>query len=237
MMIAADRLGPLELDPRRDRVGEIAAGHAVRHAERVRVGHVAAARGQRLERLAQARDAGRAQRAQARAVVRDLAGDDLGLVRVPGELVVLPGELERRLDGLRAAAGEEHAVEVARGELGDPSGQLDRARVCVGPVRVEAELLGLVGAGLGDVGAAVADVDAEQGRQAVEVALAVLVVDVAALTARDDRDVRVLIGRHPGEVHPQMPLAQLLESAGAGGFLGTCHGSPRNWSVCRCGQR
>ena len=55
------------------------------------------------------------------------------------------------------------------------------ARVRVGPVREEAQLAGLVGARLGDVGAAVADVHAEQRREPVEVALAVLVVDVAAL--------------------------------------------------------
>ena len=61
------------------------------------------------------------------------------------------------------------------GASGDPRGELDRARVRVGPGREEAELLGLVGAGLGDVVAAVADVHAEQRAEAVQVALAVLV--------------------------------------------------------------
>ena len=40
--------------------------------------------------------------------------------------------------------------------------QLDRRRMCVGPVGVEAEILGLVGSRLGDVGAAMADVDADK---------------------------------------------------------------------------
>ena len=110
------------------------------------------------------------------------------LFGVAGELVVLAAELERGLDRLAAAAGEEDAVEVAGRELGDPRRELDRARVRVGPVREEAELARLVGAGLRDVGAAVADVHAEQRAQAVEVAVAVLVPDVAALAADDDRD-------------------------------------------------
>jgi hypothetical protein len=48
----------------------------------------------------------------------------------------------------------------------------------------------------------VADVDAEQRREAVEVAVALLVPDMAALTADDDRDVVVGIGPQPREVHP-----------------------------------
>ena len=80
----------------------------------VRVGHVRRAGEQRLERLARGRDAGGAQRAERRAVVGELARDDLVAAGVAGELVVLAGELERRVDGLRAAAGEEDAVEVAR---------------------------------------------------------------------------------------------------------------------------
>ena len=168
---------------------------------------------ERLERLAQAGDPGRRERAERRAVVGDLAGDHLGLVGLAGQLEVLAGELQRRLDGLAAAAGEEHAVQVAGRERGDPRRELDRRRMRVGPVGEEAELLGLVGAGLGDVGAAVADVDAEQRREAVEVAVAVLVVDVAALAADDDRHLVVGVRRQPREVHPQVAAGQLLKRA------------------------
>ena len=93
-------------------------------------------------------DAGHGQRAHRRAVVGELARDRPCSARVAGELVVLAAELERGLDRLRAAGGEEDAVEVAGRELGDPRGELDRLRVRVGPVREEAELLRLVGAGL-----------------------------------------------------------------------------------------
>jgi len=126
--------------------------------------------------------------------------------------VVLPGELQRGLDGLAAAAREEHAVEVAGGEVGDLRGELDGARVRVAPVREEAELLGLIGTGLRHVGAPVADVRAEERAEAVEVLLAVLVPDVAAVPAHDDRDLRpVLIGAHAAEVHPEVALGELLQ--------------------------
>ena len=188
---ARDRLRALEQDALVDRLGRVLDLGPVA----VRVGDVASRREQRLERAPHVRDAGRGERAHGRAVVGELARDDLVAARVAGELVVLAAELERRVDGLRAAGGEEDAVEVAGGELGDARGELDRLRVRVVPVRVEAELLGLVGAGLGDVAAAVADVHAEQGGEPVEVALAVLVVDVAPVAADDDRDLVVARSR------------------------------------------
>ena len=176
---AGDRLRPLQQDALVDRLGRVLDLGPVA----VRVGDVRAAGEQRLERAPHVRDAGRGERAHRRAVVGELARDDLVAAGVAGELVVLAAELERGVDGLGAAGGEEDAVEVAGGELGDARGELDRLRVRVVPVRVEAELPGLVGAGLGDVAAAVADVHAEQGGEPVEVALAVLVLDVAPVAA------------------------------------------------------
>ena len=219
-----DRLGPLELDPLGDRVGEVLGAVAGREAVEVRVRDVAAAGRERLERRAQARDARGGDRAQRRAVVGRLAGDDLRLVRVAGELVVLAHELDRALDRLRAAAREEDAVEVPGRERGDLRRQLDRRRVRVGPVGEEPELLGLVGAGLRDVGAAVADVDAEQRAEPVEVAVAVLVPDVATLAADQHRDVSALLVRaHARVVQPQVALGQLLQVPGGRGVLGRCH--------------
>ena len=49
-------------------------------------------------------------------------------------------------------------------------------------------MLGLAGRGLGQLGAAVADLAGEQSGQPVEVALAVLVVDPDAFAPDDDRD-------------------------------------------------
>ena len=87
---------------------------------------------------------GRGQRAHRGAVVGELARDQLVRLGSPRARVVGLGELPCRLDRLRAARGEEHPVQVPRRELRDPRGQLDRARVGVAPVRVEAELLGLL---------------------------------------------------------------------------------------------
>ena len=82
----------------------------------------------------------------------------------------------------------------------------------VAPRREEAELLGLVGAGLCDIGAAVADVHAEQCAQAVEVAVAVVVPDVAAVALDDDRDLGpVVVRAHATEVHPEVALCQILQ--------------------------
>ena len=91
--------------------------------------------------------------------------------------------------------------------------QLDRPRVGVAPQRVEVELLDLARRRLPQLGAAVAGVDAEEAGEAVEVAVAVLVVDVAALAADDDRDLVVgPVGAHAREVHPEMALGQLLKA-------------------------
>src|SRR5262249_20213448 len=76
---------------------------------------------------------------------------------------------------------------------------------------VEVERLRLVGARLRDVGAPVTEVGAEQRGEAVEVAIAVLVPDVAALAAHDDRDLGIRVGAHAREMHPEVTLRQLLE--------------------------
>ena len=203
-----DGLRALEHDPLLDRGRRPERVAVLGPAVDVGVGDVAAARRERLELGAQLGDAGGGEGAERGAVVGDLAGDHLVLLAFAAHAVVVAGQLQRRLDRLRAAGGEEDAVEVAGGERGDPRGELDRARVGVAPERVEVELFDLAGRGLAELGAAVAGVDAEEGGEAVEVALAVLVVDVAALAADDDRDLVVgAVGAHPREVHPEMSLA------------------------------
>jgi hypothetical protein len=66
------------------------------------------------------------------------------------------------LDGLAAAGREEDAIQVARRVVGEPLGQLDRRRCRVGPQREEGQRLGLLGGRLGELLAAVADLDHEQ---------------------------------------------------------------------------
>ena len=134
-------------------------------------------------------EAGDRQRPHGGPVVGDVAADHLQPIGLTGHPEVLAGQLPRRLYRLGSSGGEEDPVAVAGGQLGQPVGQLHGHRVGVAPDREVGEGAGLAGGGLGQLGAAVADLAGEQPGQAVEVALAVLVVDPDALTADDDRDV------------------------------------------------
>ena len=164
----------------------------------VRVRHLDRAGHERLERDAQVRDARDGERAHGRAVVRDVAADDLGALRLPDHAEVLAGELPGGLDRLGAARREEDAVEVAGGVARHPLGQLNGPGVGVRPQGEVGQRLGLLGARLGELGAAVADLRREQPRQPVEVALSVLVPDVGALAAHDHGHLVVLVGRPSG---------------------------------------
>ena len=134
---------------------------------------------------------------------------------------VLPGELPGRLDRLRAAGEEEDTVEVAGRERGDLGRELDRARVRVRPVRVEGQLAHLLERRLADLLAvAVAEVDGEEPGERVEVALAVDVLEVAAVAAHDDRR---LVAAHVREVEPEMVVRQTAELLGGRRALRDAH--------------
>src|SRR6202020_894083 len=102
-------------------------------------------------------------------------------------------------------------VEVAWCHRREPLSELDGLRVRVGPQREVGKLASLPCAGLGYLSAAVPDLTHEQAGQAVQVTLAVLVVDVLTLASDDHLDVAVRVGRHPGEMQPQVPLGLFLE--------------------------
>ena len=191
-----DRLGALEQDHLLDAVrgpdaelGSVACPDEAHLLGAVVVGvrHAEAAGGDRLEHLLHRRDAGDRERALRGAVVGDGARDDLVLGRAALQLPVVLGELERGLDRLAAAGGEEDAVEVAGRVVGEPVGELDGGGMRVRPDREERELLGLLRGGLGEALAAVAGVHDEEAGQAVDVLLARRVPDVVALALDDDR--------------------------------------------------
>ena len=96
-------------------------------AVEVRVRHAYGPGHQRLEGVLDVGQAGDRQRAHRRAVVRDLAADHLVPAVLAGQLEVVAGQLERRLDGLGAAGGEEDPVEVARAR-GSPAARPARWR-------------------------------------------------------------------------------------------------------------
>ena len=222
-------LRALELDHVLDLVGGPERVAVLGPAVLVRVGHVVRARA-RAARTAVRSGVmpGDRERAEGGAVVGGLARDDL---RLRG----LPVSLWYWRDSFQADSTASEPPEVKNTRLRSPGasvrdalGQLDRRRVRVAPVRVEAELLRLRRRGLAHLGAPVAGVHAEERREAVEVALVVLVVDVGALAAHDDRDLVLLVVRpHAREVHPEMAACLLLELARSSGVglvdrLGGC---------------
>ncbi len=187
-----------------------------RRAVDVGVRDLVGAGDQRLERGLEGRQAGDGQGALRRAVVGHSAGYDLVLGGLAGELEVLLGQLPRGLDGLTAAGGEEDLVQVARRVVRQPLGELHGLGVRVRPNGEEGQFLGLLERGLGEFGAAVPGLDDEQAGQPVDVALALVVVDVGALAAHDRRHGGVLVRRHAGEVHPQVVVGRLREVSGHG---------------------
>jgi hypothetical protein len=227
-----DGIRAFEFDGLGDAVGAVAAecllvvGIFGGCAVEVGVRYAEPTRGERLKRCLERRDSGDRQRALRRAVIGDRPRDHLVLARFSGQLEVLLGQLPGALDGLAATGGEEDAVEIARRVSGDPVGQFDGRRGGVGPQREERQCLGLLGCRLGKFLAAVAGLDDEQSGQAVEVALALVVEDVDAFAAGDDRRRDAL--SVPGEVPPQVPV-------GLGGQIGrrclsrigNCHRVPQ----------
>src|SRR5262249_37981995 len=100
---------------------------------------------------------------------------------------------------------------VAGSELREPLRELDRAGVRVGPEREVGELAALAGRGLGDLFAAVADLAHEEPGQAVQVALAVPVIDVWPGATHNDRHIVAGVRGHAGEVQPERALGRGLQ--------------------------
>ena len=99
----------------------------------------------------------------------------------------------------------------------EPLRQLDGCRVRVRPQREERELRHLLGSGVGELLTSMTHLDGEQARETVEVAVALVVVDVGAVAAHDDRDVpALLVGGVAREVHPEVVARRVGEAVGPG---------------------
>ena len=130
-----------------------------------------------------------------RAVVGVPAADDVLLLRPALHVVVELHEAHRRIDGGRAAGGEEHLVEVARRQLGELGAQLCRRRRAQrAERRIVRHAPDLVGDGVGHLVAAVADVDAPHAARAVDELLAVGIVDVDVLGLGEDQRALLVLG-------------------------------------------
>ena len=214
-----DRLRALPLDRPLDLVGgppaerlQVAGDKLGRPVE-VGVRHPHPAGCHRLEWFFDAGEPGDRERTHGRAVVGDVTADDLVPPGLADRLEVLLGQLPGGLDRLRAAGGEKGAVQIARRQRRQPFGQLDRPRVRVRPEREVGEFRGLARAGLGHLGPAVPDLAHEQPGQAVQVTLAAVVVDVLPGPPDDHGHVALGIGRHAGEMQPQVAVGGRLQVA------------------------
>ena len=158
------------------------------------------------------------------------AADHLVLVGLPVALEVRRGPASRPL----STASEPPVVKKTRlrspgVRRGQPLGQLDRLRVGVRPEREVGQLAGLLGGRLGQLGAAVAGVHHEQPGEPVQVAPAVLVPDVRALAAHDDRHRRRRVGAIRVKCIQRWSVALAMSApsgrrAGQGVHRPLCHG-------------
>ena len=184
-------------------------------------------------------------------MVGAVARDRLGALRLAVGDVELADDLPGGLDGLRAAAGEEHVVEVAGHELREPLGELDGGGMRSAPDGGERELLQLRGGDAGELLAVgVADLGAEEARQPVEVPVALGVEHVrplatfeheqrgrAAVAAEVQQEVvarRLLQWRIGQEHHRSILRSRLVCHRPGGGFgAGGCAGVSKAWRSAR----
>src|SRR5207253_2785047 len=111
---------------------------------------------------------------------------DMAALRLADRVEIELDEAQRRVDGGRAAGGEEDMAEITRGIEGQAAGELDaRRRGDRAERREVVEPASLVGDRLRHLLPPMADIDAPQAADAVEQALAVGVDDMHAL-GRDD---------------------------------------------------
>ena len=147
------------------------------------------------EHVAISGHAGGAHRRQGHAVIGMNARDDLGLFGLVFDLPVITREFERGLVGFgtrcRKIGGGGIGVGMADDLLGEPDGRLVR-RTDIG--RGKGDPPHLSACCLGQLGAAVADIDVPQPRKPVDVFAALGVVQHRATPLGDDQRLFVIIG-------------------------------------------
>ncbi len=132
------------------------------------------------------RQAGERGRPDGEAVEALHAADDLLLLRAAERVVHVAHQLDLGVVRLRAGIAEEHLRDRDRCHLLELLGELDRRIVALAVVEMaEAELLHLSGRGVGELFVAVTERRAPQAGHALEIRLALDVVDVHALAALD----------------------------------------------------
>ena len=122
-----------------------------------------------------------------RAVIAVLAGNHGRLGGMAERLPVDAGHAEPGVVGFRAGAGEEDVVQMRAGMGGDLFGQQD-GRLGRGAEEgvVIGQFVHLAINGIGDLLAAIADIDAPQAGKGIEISLAVIVEDMHPFGSLDD---------------------------------------------------
>ncbi len=132
------------------------------------VGQVVDAGEQAAEVHAVADDAADRNPAEADAVIAPLAADQPGLGPLSARPLVGEGDLQRRIDRLRAGVGEEDPVQVERRDRRQPGGEGEGQRMAHVEAGGIVHLAGLPPHRLDDAGAIVPGVDAPEAGGAIE---------------------------------------------------------------------
>ena len=128
-----------------------------RRAVGVGVGNLDSTRHQRFKGCAVRLHRRNSQGSHGRAVVRDVATDDLVTVGLAPEAVVLAGQLPGRLHAFATTTGEKDAIEIAGGQRSQLLGQFNGAGVGVRPNREVLEFAHLLSGHGGDIATAVSE--------------------------------------------------------------------------------
>ena len=167
------------------------------------VGNRQAALGMHGRHAAEARPAHRA------AVVGVDAADDDGALRLAQQVPVAARHPDDRVVRLGARLREEHAVELLRRHLVEELRELDRRRIrALEEAVVVRQLPHLLRRGVGELIAAVADVDAPEPGHGVQDLLPFGIVEVDALGVRDDARA---LGRERAEVRERVHVMAGIE--------------------------
>ena len=191
-MKAATVSGPFGQDHLLELVGavlrELLLAHgAVGAAEIIRRLGVQDRRARQVEGVVEKVEAGQRPGHDARAVIAAPARDDLLLLRPAEHVVVVPDQLDVGLVGVGTRQAEIDAGHAFRRAVDDHLGERDRGLGAVADIGVVVgEVLRLRGDRVGDLLAAIADIDAVEPGKGVDALLAVDVPDGDAFAAGDD---------------------------------------------------
>ena len=136
-------------------------------------------------------------------MVGQVPADHLDAVGLSPQLEVLAGQLPRRLDGVGAASGEKHPVQVTGGQFGQFRGEFDRRGVAVGPYREKPEGCRLVAGRPGQLGPPVTELAHKEPGQSVQITVALGIPHVAAVAPLDHPSAVDVVAEH-AEVAPQV---------------------------------